>query len=58
MSAADRAHGVEGFVGDSATIASSAAFGQGSNGFDSTSLSAVRNVSGDWGLRIVVLNVG
>ena len=58
MSAADRAHGVEGFVGDSATIASSAAFGQSLNGVDSTRLPPVTNASGDWGLRIVALNVG
>lgn len=58
MSAAECAHGVEVFAGDAATIASSAAFGQSLNGFDSTRLPPVTNAFGDWGLTIVVLNVG
>jgi len=33
-------------------------FGQGFNGFDKANLTPVTNSDGDWGLKIIVLNVG
>ena len=33
-------------------------FGQGFNGFDKANLTPVTNTDGDWGLKIIVLNVG